>query len=145
VEEKLDGKLVHLYKETNILILEDMEYVHTIHYKSLPYSSIPFHIGLDIIQEGSILGYEKKVEICGIQGIPLPNVLISGEDISLQQIMDLTEAGSIFGDACIEGVVIKNYRKGLMGKIVNPEFDREIDEGVHWLRKPRKRNWITGN
>lgn len=53
---------------------------------------------------------------------------------------------SIYGDR-IEGFVVKNYEKQIFMKFVNREFDIDLEENEHWLKKPLERNelnWSLG-
>jgi hypothetical protein len=43
----------------------------------------------------------------------------------------------------MEGLVVKNYRKQMRGKLVRPEFMKELEEEDHWLHKAMKRNQLA--
>jgi len=147
VEEKLDGKLTCIPTTASITpVFEYMEWVHSIHYTNLPYSVVHFHIGLDILDsEGTILSYTDKSAIFSELHVPLTPLLLDIDNvaITIDHLISLMDMSSSFGSDYIEGIVVKNYEKKLFGKIVNPKFDREIDEKDHWLRSPRRRNWIN--
>lgn len=144
VEEKLDGKL------TKIDIMagscfdcygEDLHWKHNIFYNKVPISRIPFVIGIDVYDHdiGEFVGYEGGT--FWSEGIPIAPVLLKGR-LTLNQVIEVLESKSAFGDEQIEGVVIKNYDKQIFGKIVNPKFDNEVDDSDHWLRKKRVSNRI---
>ncbi len=39
-----------------------------------------------------------------------------------------------------EGIVIKNYRKQMRGKLVRPDFLKDLEEDDHWMLKPVRKN-----
>jgi hypothetical protein len=146
VEEKLDGKLT----EINIDSLtsrglrvfgEDLHWKHNICYNRLPVSSIPFVVIIDIYDPKRERYLSYKQVFFDLTKTPTAPILLAGE-LDLNEILEILESKSAFGDQQIEGVVIKNYDKQLFGKIVNPKFDNEVDDSEHWLRKKRVSNRI---
>lgn len=138
VEEKLDGKLIELEAEGYVIFKEDLKRRHTVMYRALP----AWAVGLDVwdpSQECFLNSTEKHI-IFQVLGIPVAPILFEGVVIRLGQIVDFLGTESAFGAVRIEGVVIKNYAKGLFGKVVDPLFDREVDESVHHLRRPYESN-----
>jgi len=134
IEEKLDGKLVELEDEGYVIFKEDLKRRHTVAYTQLP----AWEVGLDIWdpEEECFLGPNEKRFAFQALDIPFAPMLFEGKIRGLGQLLDLLGTASAFGAPQIEGVVIKNYEKGLFGKIVDPQFDREVDESGHHLRRP---------
>jgi hypothetical protein len=162
VEEKVDGKL-SLVEKTRLrsvtgerdynltLVLENLHYVHTIFYRNLPVSSLPFHIGLDIIDEdGKLLPYDEKVRWFSVWNIPMVHRIYYGQDLNLKKLVDMMHSTSYYAASwgrsisTQEGIVVKNYDKGIFGKMIGPEFDNTIDTCGHWADKDRVSNWILG-
>jgi len=138
VEEKLDGKLIELEDEGYAIFKENLKRKHTVAYTQLP----KWEVGLDIwdYQQECFLGLSEKQVVFGALDIPTPPILFEGVVKGLGQLFDLLGIESAFGALRIEGIVIKNYGRELFGKIVDPLFDREIDETGHYLDRPYIRN-----
>lgn len=134
VEEKLDGKLIELDDEGYVIFKEDLKRKHTVAYMGLP----TWEVGLDVWDpdEDRFLNRTEKEVIFGALDIPLAPILFSGRVRGLGQVFDFLGRQSVFGAPRIEGVVIKNYDKGLFGKVVDPLFDQEVDESEHHLLRP---------
>lgn len=138
VEEKLDGKLIELEDEGYCIFKEGLKQRHTIDYTDLP----AWEVGLDIWDpdQERFLNRDEKYVVFQVLGIPLAPRLFAGAVRGLGQLFNFLGSPSAFSASKIEGVVIKNYDKGLFGKIVDPYFDQEIDEAGHHLRRPCVRN-----
>lgn len=162
VEEKVDGKIslvekTHLRSVTGerdynlTLVLENLHYIHTIFYKNLPVSSLPYHIGLDIIDEdGKLLPYDEKVDWFSRWSIPMVHRIYYGSGLNLGRLVDMMHFTSYYAASwgqsvsTQEGIVVKNYEKGIFGKMIGLEFDNAIDACGHWADKDRVSNWIQG-
>jgi ATP-dependent RNA circularization protein (DNA/RNA ligase family) len=114
---------------------------HNIHYTRLPSYVILFdvwdaktkqYIGLTDIQR-----FSELVEI------PLVPVLYSGQGPEISALIKLI-GQSAYYDGLMEGIVVKNYRKQMRGKIVRPEFMKEIDESEHWTNASIVKNSMGG-
>jgi len=138
IEEKLDGKLVELEDEGYGIFKEDLKRKHTVAYTRLP----AWGIGLDIWdpEEECFLDPNEKLIVFKTLGIPVAPILFEGVVRGLGQLFDFLGTESAFGAPRVEGIVVKNYGKGLFGKVVDPLFDQEIDETGHHLRRPYVRN-----
>lgn len=138
IEEKLDGKLIELEAEGYVIFKEDLKRKHTVAYMDLP----AWEVGLDVWDpdQKRFLNRDEKYDIFQALGIPIAPILFVGAVRGLGQIFDLLGRESAFGAQRIEGVVIKNYAKGLFGKVVDPLFDQEVDESEHHLRRPYEMN-----
>jgi len=120
---------------------EFMWATHHIYYDQLP----DWFICYDIYDHGKqeYLSRERKEEICSNWNIPIIPLLFCGYVDERNDVYKYFEkpkrevsrsAYSSTEDR--EGIVIKNYRKQMRGKIVRPDFIKEIDEnGVHWTTK----------
>lgn len=133
IEEKLDGKLIELEGEGYVVFKEDLKRKHTVAYTDLP----AWEVGLDIWDpdQERFLSSNEKYVIFRVLGIPIAPRLFAGSIRGLGQIFDFLGKESVFGASRIEGIVIKNYDKGLFGKVVDPLFDQEVDEAGHHLRR----------
>jgi len=134
------GALTYYMPKNTIIYGEFMWATHHIYYDNLP----DWFICIDIFQEGKFVNRDDKQLICFELGIKLVPLLYEGYVDSITEIEDLVEGPSAYStDHEREGIVVKNYRKQMKGKIVRPEFVKEINEdGVHWMTKwdPRKIN-----
>ena len=138
IEEKVDGKLVELEAEGYVIFKEDLKRKHTVAYMDLP----AWEVGLDVWDPNldCFLDLDDKHVIFQALSIPVAPILYTGTIRSLGQVFDFLGKESAFGASRIEGVVIKNYAKGLFGKVVDPLFDQEVDESEHHLRRPYEMN-----
>lgn len=77
----------------------------------------------------------------GFVEVPL---IYSGDNLDIEDVLDIINGITVSNKSRLsdkekmEGVVIKNYEKGLMGKYVSREFLESIDE--HWLEEPLVEN-----
>jgi len=143
IEEKIDGKIDGAGVEGKIVFFEFMKFKHNIHYKNLP----SFKIAFDVWDESKqrFLNLKEKQLFLGERGWFWARVIFWGKTSYkefLNYLPKILEMRSSYGEQKIEGVVIKNYGKQLFGKVVNPEFEKEIDESGHWLKRQRELNRI---
>lgn len=141
VEEKLDGKRIQVSLEGYTLFKEDCKRVHTIRYIALPAWEICFDVWDD--DGGQFLSRTEKKDALNILSIPMVPTLFGGEVNTLQPLIDLIGSPSAFGAERIEGIVIKNPKKQLFGKIVDPLFDQEVDDSEHHIRRPYEMNRLV--
>lgn len=148
IEEKIDGKLGserHIVSPHSILFYEFMKWRHTIPYTRLPAYKMYFDVWL--IDEQRFADLIVKKATLTILGYPMVRVIyhgkIEGYEELLKYLPKLLAMKSKYGEERIEGIIVKNYRKQLMGKIVNPEFEKEIDEGEHWMKRVKEMNRIA--
>jgi len=110
---------------------------HTVYYDMLPDWAVIFDV-YDSLRKG-FLGYEEKLKVIkglGLVAPPLIKVLRvrcrGKRDLKriIKELARCAEGRSAFSSVArsMEGVVVKNYGKGLFAKLINPWFDREIDE-----------------
>lgn len=136
IEEKLDGKRVRVPYEDYILFREDCKQRRTVVYNALP----AWEIGFDVWDGMKFLSREEKVQIFGVLDIPVAPLLFCGVIKDIDRLVAFLGTTSAFGAGPIEGIVIKNAEKQLLGKIVDPKFDREVDESEHPIRRPYEMN-----
>jgi len=139
VEEKIDGKLVESPQqeyEGYILFYEDAKRRHTVEYTQLP----AWLIGIDVWDGERFLGRRGREEVFGALDVPVAPLLFAGEVNDLRPLITLIGRPSAYGAERIEGIVIKNPGQQMMGKIVDPVFDRIIDRTGHHLRRVFVRN-----
>ncbi len=155
-EEKLDGKQVILENEEYpgfLFVGELMSTTHTIFYKRLP-SAVYFFDVYNNRAQKFLAPDEKVLLILEAGGIP-PRVISTGPKDTEELERMLFSVRSGFSSSVnpamrekilkekqelsdnvifvlnntnfIEGLVLKSYRQGLMGKVVNPAFEELID------------------
>lgn len=140
VEEKLDGKLVEIEEEGYTIYKEDLKRRHTVEYAALP----AWEIGLDVWDpDCGFLDQLQKHLVFTTLGVPTAPVLFMGKVTSHKELLSFLGTPSVFVASRIEGIVIKNYGQGLFGKIVDPLFDKQVDESVHPIRSPYVRNRLS--
>lgn len=126
-----------------IMYGEFMWATHHIFYDNLP----DWFICFDIWDGTEFLKREIKEEICADLNIEIIPLLFQGKIDSLIDLEPYVRGPSQYStDHAREGIVVKNYRKQTKGKIVVPEFIKEVNEdGTHWTTHwdPRKVNLLA--
>ena len=123
----------------NIVIYgELMKCVHTIYYDKLPDWFLVFDIW-DLKKE-KYLNWIEVVSICEKAGLfTVPYIGCADQKLSTHELGLLVPKESKYGDIA-EGIVIKNYKKQVRGKIVKSEFVKKVDESDHWKKLPIRYN-----
>jgi len=129
VQEKVDGKMAFDNQGDYLIIYEDMTGKHTVHNHVMQYKDLPVDkmITLDIVKAEAesglkILPYVSNSELnYAVLMLHKPNIFHIN-----QILMALSHSSSHFGSHVIEGLVVKNYDKGLFGKWINAEFDEML-------------------
>lgn len=131
IEEKVDGKLnCHTYSEIEILswwLKEDIHSKTTVHNHIIKYSNIHDHVYLDRVyyMDGEYIFEPMMFGNANKYGkIKLSNPTIKEIHHLLEAFSKLK---SHYGSEKIEGIVIKNYNKQLMGKWINDEFEDKLE------------------
>lgn len=109
---------------------------HHIHYDKLP----DWFVAFDVLNErtGKLLNFEQKIKViedCDFAMIPLLEVGV----FSIDDLYLIADDQSNYAkhnwpkQTKREGIVVKNYKLQLNGKLVMQEFlDEIIDEKIHW-------------
>lgn len=116
-----------------VLYGEFMWATHHIFYDSLP----DWFICFDIWNGKKFLKRSEVEEICCDLGIEVVPLLFEGYVDNILDIESYLRGPSAFSsEHDREGIVVKNNRKQMKGKLVVPEFVKEINEdGIHWMTK----------
>lgn len=119
-------------KWPTIIFGEFMWATHHIYYDELP----DWFICFDIWTGNEFLNRKHKVEVCSELGLQVIPCLFENYVSSTLELEVFLENKSFYSSSELcEGVVVKNYRKQLKGKLVRPSFIKEIDEdGSNWRR-----------
>lgn len=146
VQEKLDGKTGGLHIHPYTFYFEDLTIRHTVPYDKLPTWKIIFdawdcsrktllsYDELDMLLTKK--GYDKfKAPLLQIYEVLFP---LTPDFLAKTYLGTPSRFSST---SPIEGIIVKNYKKQLMGKIVDPQFEEAVDAGVH----PMKRKKIERN
>lgn len=137
IEEKLDGKTVGTaIIEGFVVYGEFLKWKHSIFYDRLPSWIVAFDV-LDL-KNGFFLDREEKEEFLECYHISVAPLIYRGK-IRKEELTSFLDRRSRFSTKSkIEGIVVKNYRKQIMGKIVSYEFLTGM--GKHWTEKRREMN-----
>lgn len=136
-----EDKLMRLPKGT-VAYGELMRCIHTIHYNRLPDWVCFFDIWSN--QHNEYLPWDETVEIfkeVGLYTVPWIN---SCEGVNRGNIFNMIPKISLYGSGDAEGVVVKNYRQQLRGKVVQEKFVKEMEESDHWRQQPLRFNSLRG-
>ncbi len=109
---------------------ELMRIKHNIYYDRLPSFFLVFDIwnGKEYLKHTDRFHCTDRFELNNV-----PIIHLGNEKVDLDEFMNIKSACSSTETA--EGIVIKNYRKQMRGKLVRPEFMKELDEDDHWMHK----------
>ena len=85
-----------------------------------------------------------KKENCPFASVP---TLYEGNELTLEMLESFLSEKSLYSSVDLrEGVVIKHYKKQMMGKLVRMDFMKELDEEEeHWMMGPLARNKLAEN
>lgn len=121
----------------HIVYTELLYTIHHIYYDKLP----DYVIVIDVWNGRKYLNRKEKERFCEIYELCIVP-LVGRDHFNKDELFDLIPQKSAFGGA-IEGIVVKKYRKNklyMKGKIVLPDFIKALNESVHWMKKPHRRN-----
>lgn len=140
IEEKIDGKLTQYEVEHYTVFGEWMKRKHTVEYHALP----GWLIGFDVFdhETGRFLDYVERDRILKLGNVPVIKWLFIGE-ANLKFVKAAVTGKSAYGAERREGIIIKNYKKQIFGKIVDPAFEDSIDADGHHLNRPYVRNRLA--
>jgi len=142
IEEKVDGHPVIIIHEGFTFFCESLDIRHTIEYDNCPFSHSgwPDMTVVYEILEGEFeppyqkgqhssqwMSRSEKEDICSMVGAPIVPLVYSGK-IDPQDVPDLADRISSFGRQKSEGIVIKNLKRGIFGKFINIEFQKQISD-----------------
>jgi len=119
---------------------ELMYATHHIFYDELP----DYWLAFDVWNEkDGYLGPSKfdYIERWGFQRVPILHIGIL-DNVNIDRLV--YDTSSYASKSVREGIVIKNFRNGLRGKLVRPEFMKEIEEDDHWMKRSVRRNQLRG-
>lgn len=108
---------------------------HRIFYDSLT----DFFIAFDVYDGKEYLNYEENTLFLKEIGLAQAPLVCIKKDITVEDVLWLIEnprynESRLSSTEIFEGVIIKNYDKGLVGKCIKREFDDALDK--HWLETP---------
>lgn len=113
---------------------------HHIYYDQLPSYFLVFDIwnGREYIR--------NSADVASGHGFKHVPVLWEGNGFDRTELDKLISKSAYATDSVAEGVVVKNHRKQMRGKLVRPEFMKELDEDEsHWMMKSVTRNKLREN
>lgn len=134
--EKLD-----LLPDNTVTYGELLRCVHTIYYDKLP----DWWLVYDIydLDKDRYLDWNTIEDICSkcdISTVPL--IFIGNVDKNILE--KLMPGASLYGDIA-EGMVVKNYKKQLRGKIVKPQFVKDPSFDSHWTKHKVRFNSLSAS
>jgi ATP-dependent RNA circularization protein (DNA/RNA ligase family) len=113
---------------------------HHLYYDQLP----DYFLVFDVLKDGEWLTRADRNTFCDAYGFhPVP--LITAGYYNLEDLHQFIPDKSAYGPVA-EGIVVKRYRKGeyIRGKVVKPEFVKELEEVDHWSKGPLRKNKLRG-
>jgi ATP-dependent RNA circularization protein (DNA/RNA ligase family) len=112
---------------------EFMWATHHIYYDNLP----DWFICFDIWDGKRFYNRQEKEDFCKELNLEIISLIYEGYIDDILHLESFVRGLSEYStDHDREGIVVKNYRKQMRGKIVVPEFVKELNEdGTHWISK----------
>jgi ATP-dependent RNA circularization protein (DNA/RNA ligase family) len=112
---------------------------HHVSYDMLPSYFLVFDIwdGRRYIKDS-----DGVVDYLGFQHVPILHVGYIDDVIELERFITTSNLAT---ESVMEGIVVKNYRKQTRGKLVRPEFMKEIEDEGHWMHKSYSKNVLAPN
>ena len=111
---------------------ELMRCVHTLRYDKLPDWWLVFDIYN--LKTNQYLPWHEVTEICHDVGLSTVPHIFTGKGIDRNELSKLMPLESLYGDRA-EGIVIKNYKKQMRGKLVHSEFIKDPSFDKHWASR----------
>lgn len=113
-----------------IVFGEWMKAEHRIQYDLLD----DYFMVFDLWDGHRYIDYDNKKRFIEQLGFKMISAIYIGRIVGIKDIIGMIKKSAYSSYENMEGVVIKNYKKGLMGKFVSREFDDKADED--WLTTP---------
>jgi len=112
---------------------------HHVSYDMLPSYFLVFDIwdGRRYIKDS-----DGVADYLGFQHVPILHVGYIDDVIKLERFITTS---NLAAKSVMEGIVVKNYRKQTRGKLVRPEFMKEIEDEGHWMHKSYSKNVLAPN
>jgi len=146
IEEKVDGHPMVAIYEGYTFFCESLKVRHSVDYDACPYSALGWPDMLVVYEvldgeyappyspgfgTGKWLTRSEKESVCRMVGAPLVPLVFKGK-IRPQEVPTVAQRFSAFGKNEAEGVVIKNLKRGIFGKFVNIEFQKQLVDEDTW-------------
>lgn len=125
----------------NYIVYGELLYaVHSIFYDRLP----EYWICFEVWNGSRYLDRTEKENFCAKHGFVCVPLLARGF-FTPSELGKMIPEKSAYGETC-EGIVVKRYRKKkkerMIGKIVRPEFIKQIEENGHWMHQQMRKNLL---
>jgi ATP-dependent RNA circularization protein (DNA/RNA ligase family) len=116
--------------DRNVVIYGELMYcTHSIYYDRLPDFFLVFDV-YDLDAE-KYMDWDGVLAVASAAGLATVPCIGHLHNPTVADVERLVPSRSAYGDTS-EGIVIKNYKRGLRGKIVKPEFIKQLEESDHW-------------
>src|SRR5208337_556250 len=137
-----EDKILHIPE--NWIVYGELTYAkHNIFYDHLPSYFLVFHVwtGREYLDTNDRLDLCSELEL---QHVPMLfyGRLEGHENEHLHQLEKLVGLSKVSTTVTMEGIVVKNAHKQMRGKLVRPEFMKQLEEDDHWLYKKLVKNQL---
>ena len=120
---------------------ELMRCVHTIYYDKLPDWFLVFDV-YDLKRE-EYWSWDKVLDLCNKIGLHTVPFIYEGK-VNKDTLKQLMPKESTYGNIA-EGIVVKNYKQQLRGKLVKPSFIKDPSFNKHWSKKTATYNKLVSD
>lgn len=112
---------------------------HHIYYDALPSYFLAFDVwnGKEFLDHDDRLDFVQKL---GFKHVPVLHYGYVEDAIELEKLVGPSKVST---NMVMEGVYVKNYRKQMKGKLVRPEFVKDLEDEDHWMYQPLRRNALA--
>jgi hypothetical protein len=117
---------------------------HNIYYDALP----SYFLVFDVWTGNEYLDTNDRLDLCSelnFQHVPMLfyGRLEGDEHEQLHQLENFIGPSKVSTTVTMEGIVVKNAIKQMRGKLVRPEFMKQLEEDDHWLYKKLVKNQLA--
>ncbi len=129
----------------NWIVYGELTYAkHNVNYDALP----SYFLVFDIWAGDHYLDTNNRLDLCSelnLQHVPMLYYgQLKGDYMEqLHQLETFVGKSKISTTVTMEGIVVKNAVKQMRGKLVRPEFMKQLEEDDHWLYKKLVKNQLA--
>jgi atypical dual specificity phosphatase len=114
---------------------------HHIYYDALP----SYFLAFDVWDGKEFLDHDDRIEFVNKIGLKHVPVLHYGYIDNVFELEKFVVQSRVSTTEKMEGIYVKNYRKQMKGKLVRPEFVKDLEDEDHWMFQELRRNLLAPN
>jgi ATP-dependent RNA circularization protein (DNA/RNA ligase family) len=112
---------------------------HHIYYDVLP----SYFLVFDVWNGKQFIDHDDRLALCDKLQLKHVPVLHYGYVADLHELESFVGKSRFSTELTAEGIFVKNYRKQMKGKLVRPEFVKDLEDEDHWMKQALRRNSLA--